>query len=72
MAKEIDQLIINSPYEEPKEHWIYDPQSQSFDRRPGRRSAGYYVASQGSNQFNDQGVFIELPIVNEIRKKEVW
>jgi hypothetical protein len=25
MAKTIDQLIINSPYDEPKEHWSYNP-----------------------------------------------
>jgi 5-methylcytosine-specific restriction endonuclease McrA len=26
MRKSIDKLIINSPYEEPKQHWHYDRQ----------------------------------------------
>jgi len=73
MAKVIDQLIINSPYEEPKEHWTYNPDSQSFDRIPGRRPAGYIVAGQGHNQYNDLGEFIPLPLVNEIRRRvKIW
>ena len=72
MAK-IDQLIINSPYEEPKEHWSYNPNSLSFDRIPGRRSAGYFIAGQGSNQYNDLGEFKQIPLVNEIRKRvKIW
>ncbi len=73
MAKIIDQLIINSPYEEPKEHWSFNPDTQTFDRVQGRRSAGYFVAGQGGNQYNDQGEFISLPLVNEIRKRvKLW
>ena len=73
MANMIDQLIINSPYEEPKEYWDYNETSMSFDRKPGRRSAGYYIANQGSNQFNEKGNFIPLPLVNEIRKRvKTW
>ena len=44
MAKVINQLIINSPYEEPKEHWQIDRNTQGFNRIQGRRSAGYFVA----------------------------
>jgi len=69
MAKVIDQLIINSPYKEPEEHWSYNPSTQAFDRLSGRRSAGYFAAGQGSNQYNDLGEFIQLPVVNEIRKR---
>jgi type III restriction enzyme len=73
MAKVIEQLIINSPYEEPKDHWSYNTNTQAFDRIPGRRSAGYFVAGQGSNQYNDIGDFIKLPEVNEIRKRvKTW
>ena len=28
----IPELIINSPYEEPREHWKYDPQTRTFSR----------------------------------------
>jgi type III restriction enzyme len=69
MAKTIDRLIINSPYEEPKEHWSYNPNTQAFDRIPGRRSAGYFAAGQGGNQYNDLGEFKSIPLVNEIRKR---
>ncbi len=73
MARNIDQLIINSPYEEPKEHWSFDVNSDSFNRIPGRRLAGYFVAGQGSNQYNDQGEFIQIPLVNDIRKRvKAW
>ena len=73
MARKIDQLIINSPYEEPKEHWSYDLSTETFERVPGRRPAGYFVAGQGSNQYNDQGEFIQIPLVNEIRKRvKAW
>jgi type III restriction enzyme len=69
----IDRLIINSPYEEPKEHWSYNPNTQAFDRIPGRRSAGYFVSGQGSNQYNDLGEFKPIPLVNEIRKRvKAW
>ena len=69
----IDQLIINSAFREPTHHWKYDLNSQSFIREEGRRPAGYFVAGQGSNQYNDIGQFIELPLVNRIRPRvKAW
>ncbi len=69
----IDQLIINSAFREPTHHWKYDLNSQSFIREEGRRPAGYFVAGQGSNQYNDIGKFIELPLVNRIRPRvKAW
>ena len=69
----IDQLIINSAYREPTRHWKYDLSGQTFIREEGRRPAGYFVAGQGSNQYNDIGKFIELPLVNKIRPRvKVW
>ncbi|MDR1459981.1 MAG: hypothetical protein LBI60_07180, partial [Bacteroidales bacterium] len=73
MPKTIDQLIINSPYEEPKEHWKYNLNTQTFTREPGRRSAGYIQATPGANQYNDPGIFKEIPLVNEIRQRvKTW
>jgi type III restriction enzyme len=69
MAKIIDQLIINSPYEEPQEHWQYELNSQSFERVSGRRSAGYFVAVPGADQYNDPGKLEPISLVNEIRGK---
>ena len=69
----IDQLIINSAYREPTHHWKYDLDGQTFVREPGRRPAGYFVAGQGSNQYNDIGKFVELPLVNKIRPRvKAW
>ena len=58
----IDQLIINSPYEEPREHWRYDRETRLFTREPERRKAGYIRASEKSRSFDDPGIFTELPL----------
>ena len=36
----IDRLIINSPYEEPSQHWRYERETRTFDLAEGRRPAG--------------------------------
>lgn len=69
----IDKLIINSAYREPEHHWKYDLNGQTFVQEPGRRPAGYFVAGQGTNQYNDIGRFIELEMVNKIRPRvKAW
>jgi len=65
----IDRLIINSPYEEPARHWRYDRETRLFSLEEGRRPAGYVVASEGSKAFDDPGIFIEIPLVNQIRPR---
>lgn len=71
--KGIEKLIINSAFREPTSHWRHDFHSQSFVREEGRRPAGYFIAGQGSNQYNDLGQFIELPLVNQIRPRvKAW
>jgi type III restriction enzyme len=69
MPAGIDQLIINSPYEEPSRHWRYKRETRTFALEDGRRSAGYVRASDQSKAFDDPGIFIELPLVNQIRKR---
>jgi type III restriction enzyme len=72
-SKTIDQLIINSPYEEPAEHWKYDRETRLFSRVPGRRPAGYVRASDNSKAFDDPGIFVELPLPNKIRPRvKAW
>lgn len=69
----IDQLIINSPYEEPRENWRYNRETRLFTREPERRKAGYIRASEKSRSFDDPGVFTELPLVNQIRPRvKAW
>ncbi len=65
----IDRLIINKPYEEPKEYWNYNRETRKFCRKPGRRPAGYLIASGDSKTFDDPGVFVEIPLVNQIRPR---
>jgi type III restriction enzyme len=65
----IDRLIINSPYEAPARHWRYERESRSFDLVDGRRPAGYVVASGESKAFDDPGIFVEIPLVNQIRPR---
>ena len=69
----IDRLIINSPYKEPQRHWRYDRETRTFDLVEGRRPAGYVVATPGSKSFDDPGIFIEIPLVNQIRPRvKAW
>ena len=49
----INQLIVNSPYEEPVKHWRYDRATRLFDLAESRRPAGYVVASKDSKAFDD-------------------
>ncbi|MDR2169152.1 MAG: DEAD/DEAH box helicase family protein, partial [Planctomycetaceae bacterium] len=69
----IDKLIINSPYEEPCYYWDYVREERRFEKRSGRRSAGYVIASGNSDMFDDPGLFIEIPLVNQIRQRvKTW
>ncbi len=73
MPKTIDQLILNSPYEEPSRYWSYQRETREFTLKEGRRPAGYLRASESSKSFDDPGEFIELPLVNQIRPRvKAW
>ncbi|HOG19942.1 MAG TPA: DEAD/DEAH box helicase family protein [Bacteroidales bacterium] len=69
MAKSIEKLIINSPYEEPTQYWFYDRENRDFHIKEGRRPAGYVVATPNSQAFDDPGIFVEIDIVNQIRPR---
>src|SRR2546428_11263794 len=68
-TKQIDRLIVNAAFVEPTKHWNYDRETRYFTLEDGRRRAGYVVATPGSRGFDDPGVFIELPLVNQIRPR---
>ena len=76
MVKEqstIDQLIINRPYEEPKEYWRYSRGRRTFSRAAGRRPAGYLKATPNFRGFDDPGLFVEIPLINRIRPRvKAW
>ena len=65
----IDRLIINSPYGEPARHWHYERKTRTFDLAEGRRPAGYVVASGDSKAFDDPGIFVQIPLVNQVRPR---
>lgn len=67
--KKIDKLIINSPYEVPKYHWHYVRETREFEKREGRRPAGYVVATEGSRSFDDPGQFVKIELVERIRPR---
>ncbi len=67
--KQIDKLILCSPYSEPHIHWNRDTQTREFFQADGRRQAGYTIASPGSKKGVAVGEFIDLPLVNLIRKR---
>ncbi|MCX6819623.1 MAG: DEAD/DEAH box helicase family protein [Candidatus Aenigmarchaeota archaeon] len=67
--KTTQSLIINSPYEKPTQHLKYIREIRRFELVEGRRPAGYVVASEHSDSFDDPGHFIELPLVNKIRER---
>jgi type III restriction enzyme len=69
----IDRLIINSPYQEPARHWRYERETRTFHLAEGRRPAGYVVASGDSRAFDDPGIFVEIPLVNQVRPRvKAW
>ena len=66
MSGQIDHLIKNSPFDEPRVYWHYEPQTKGFTLLEGRRPAGYIIASESSKAFDDPGRFVEIPLVNAI------
>jgi type III restriction enzyme len=71
--RNIDRLIINSPYEEPKRYWSYNRETRTFSLKDGRRPAGYVVASESSKSFDDPGIFVEIELANNIRPRvKAW
>lgn len=67
--KQIDKLILCSPYNEPHVHWDREPQTQEFFQNKGRRPAGYTVANPSAKSTGMVGAFIDLPLVNKIRRR---
>ena len=55
MPTVIDALVINSPYEEPSEHWRYDRDRFEFKREQNRRPSGYMVATKAATTDEDPG-----------------
>ena len=73
MMSVIPTLIINNPYHAPTHYWQYDREKRVFNKIEGRRPAGFLVATEGPETYDDPGIFCEIPIVNRIRKRvDAW
>lgn len=74
-AAVIDDPIINGPYDEPSSYWDtidWDKHEQHDPvRKPGRRPAGYFFNAKGQRGEGSllEEQFIEMPAVNEIRRR---
>jgi type III restriction enzyme len=68
---EVPSPILNSPFEEPKKHWVIEPNKPAVEM-PGRRKAGYWYRDPAARDFSSEsvrGVWQELPLVNLIRER---
>ncbi|MFH1490444.1 MAG: type III restriction endonuclease subunit R [Pseudomonadota bacterium] len=66
---EVQDPILNSPFEEPREHWRII-EGETPERIQGRRPAMYYYRPPGSGGGRSGvGTAIELKLVNRIRER---
>lgn len=70
MSLAVDEPILNNPFEEPGEYWVYEERQPR--RMPGRHPAGYYFRT-GKRTDAQVEIFVEeqfkdLELVNNIRK----
>lgn len=68
---EVDEPILSSPYEEPAVHWVIE-EGRLPERRPGRRSAGYFYRDPSVPLAGDEftrGDWIALELVNQLRER---
>lgn len=70
---EVSEPILNSPFEEPKEHWWIE-EGEAPQRRSGRRMAHYFWRDPRSatkeSAEADVGTMIELKLVTRIRQRQ--
>jgi type III restriction enzyme len=71
-AYEVPEPILNSPFEEPREHW-HIVEGETPERRSGRRPAVYFYrdpkANVAAGQSGAGGIPVELILVNLIRER---
>lgn len=69
---EVEQPILNSPFEEPAEHWQIE-EGKAPKRIPGRRPAGYFYrdpkAPPPEPDLPARGEWQELELVNLLRER---
>lgn len=71
-AYEVPEPILNSPFEEPQQHWHIE-EGEEPRQRPGRRPAMYFYRDPKAKPAKEAGqvagTAIELKLVNRIRQQ---
>lgn len=62
-------FVVNSPYKEPLYHFEYDENSQSYNKKEGRRKAGYFATIGKQEAGTGVTQFMELELANMIRPR---
>jgi type III restriction enzyme len=69
---EVPEPILNSPFDEPAEHWNIE-EGATPEKRPGRRPAGYFYrdpkAPPSDSEHDARGTWEELKLVNLVRDR---
>lgn len=71
---EVPEPILNSPFEEPRSHWLIRP-GEEPRKEDGRRPASYFYRPPGGDDEGPAGpgTQIELRLVNRIRERlKAW
>ena len=68
-VKPIQQLIINSPFQEPAKHWEFNKTKNEHILKTSRRSASYIINDPQNKSYDEYGIVKEIPLVNKIRKR---
>ena len=69
-AFEVGEPILNSPYDEPAEHWLLKF-GEPASRMQGRRKAGYWFRPPDAGDADEHvaGIWTQLALVNLIRER---
>ncbi len=69
---EVEEPILNTPYEEPALHWLIE-EGRPPEKKQGRRQAGYFYrdpkAPVSSEEHEARGQWVGLALVNQIREQ---
>lgn len=65
---EVEQPILNTPFEEPQEHW-WILEGEPAQRRRGRRPSLYFYREPSRSSDERGGLAIELKLVNQVRER---
>ena len=69
MSNKSTNLIINSPYSAPSEHWQFVEEGEPLELAEGRRQARYMIADPKAKPHREKGICKPLLLANQIRQR---